>query len=174
MTPELRDFHRKRLAALKQNPSFRDAHRLGMLNSSRVGASTPRKRKAVAMALIESIKPEARAAAAQSMLDSGHYARQGKKNADRQSKLWLLVSPQNVVYEFRNLSDFIRKNSSLFDPEDVVWTKYSCRAVHGIAHLRPTRKKPESTWKGWRWQSIEERLSTWCGVDTEKQIKLTP
>lgn len=161
----MREFHRQKLIKQKQQPEFRLAHIEGMIRSPNFHKSTPAKQAAMAKALLVSNEKEARSKAVATMKERGHSARIGKENAERIAKQWLLVSPQNVIHRFKNLSQFIRDNPSLFNPEDIIWHKYSCRAVHAISKLRPSRKKPEASWKGWRWLSIEERLKDWCGLN---------
>jgi hypothetical protein len=75
-------------------------------------------------------------------------------------KFWRLRDPRGRFHEFRNLSNFIRDNPSLFLPEDVQWVgkgrKKRCRAF-ALRGLHPSRKVGLSTWKGWTWISIYER-----------------
>ena len=66
-----------------------------------------------------------------------------------------LRSPDNVVYAFRNLTQFVRDHEELFLPEDVVWKKTGkrksreqCRASKGLQALF-ARKFIRSSWKGW-------------------------
>lgn len=68
-------------------------------------------------------------------------------------KKWHLRSPSNVEYHFVNLSEFLRSNSHLFDPDDI-----PVKAHRGIQGLRPsdTRKRVNGTWKGWTWISYCE------------------
>jgi hypothetical protein len=59
-----------------------------------------------------------------------------------------LVSPGNIVYDFQNLSKFVRDNLDLFaDPPEV--------ATHGLQCIGKTLK----SWKGWRLIQETEYLS---------------
>lgn len=69
---------------------------------------------------------------------------------------WKIRSPDRIIIEGWNLSDLIRKNSHMFNSEDIKWKKHSCRAAAGIRNLYLTRKKSDGTlrfisssWKGW-------------------------
>lgn len=66
---------------------------------------------------------------------------------------YLLTAPDNARYEVKNLADFVRKNTDLFDPEDVTWiarkgkvTPDRCRAIDGF---RSVLKGTTEYWKGW-------------------------
>lgn len=82
------------------------------------------------------------------------------------SKEWCFRSPTNLIFKFKNLRDFIRKNPHFFNEEDVVWKKCgsawfdSCRALGGLASLKPSlnRKRINGSWKGWTWYSQEEKF----------------
>lgn len=82
------------------------------------------------------------------------------------AKNWRLRDPNNRVWQFRNLTHFVRTHEHLFAPEDVRWvipkngklTGVWCRATGGLRTLRPSRQSVVcGTWKGWRWTSIYER-----------------
>lgn len=62
-------------------------------------------------------------------------------------------SPDGYLFEGPNLSDFVRNNPDLFEPDDVVWKPQrpggrdiNCRAVRGLSSIRTGRV---NTWKGW-------------------------
>lgn len=74
--------------------------------------------------------------------------------------VWRLKSPDNKTYTFKNLRLFVRENSHLFHPDDIVikpGQKYG-RAVFGLHSISPRAKKPNGSWKGWRIDSQQERL----------------
>jgi hypothetical protein len=84
------------------------------------------------------------------------------------SLFWSLRDPSGVPHQFVNLFNFVRTHPELFAAEDVVWRPLPkkkgagflsvyCRAVRGIGNLRPERKYPRLSWKGWTWFSIPER-----------------
>jgi hypothetical protein len=77
---------------------------------------------------------------------------------------WRLRSPDNKVYEFRNLQHFVRENRHLFLPEDT-FPPEACgaevqkwHAVGGLCGLSIRKKNPHGSWKGWTWHSQTERL----------------
>ena len=77
------------------------------------------------------------------------------------ARVWKVRSPANVVYEFKNLSHFIREHTELFLPEDVIWkgkNKKRCNASAGIQSVCPRKKHPVGSWKSWTWYSHLERL----------------
>lgn len=80
----------------------------------------------------------------------------------RAAKVWRLRSPDGRTYEFKNLQDFIRQHSDLFDPSDVEWVKSGrnvhCRASGGLASISARRAKAVGSWKGWTVYSQTERL----------------
>lgn len=169
-TDEQRQFFREKLAKQKQDPAFKQSSKEGMLKSSKVGVMTPAKVDALKRANVASHTIIARKRAVESM-PKGFYKTQGAKNKELLAKTWLLVSPLNIIHRFKNLSDFVRQNETMFNAEDVIWkTPYICRAIGGLSKLRPSRKKPDASWKGWRWLSLEERLNSWCGL-IEPQLK---
>jgi len=77
------------------------------------------------------------------------------------AKKWWFTSPMNKDYNCINLKDFIRRNSNLFNPDDVHWVvrqgNLTCRAYCGLRSLRPSGKCVLGSWKGWRWNSITDR-----------------
>lgn len=92
------------------------------------------------------------------------------------AKLWLLKSPANRVYEFKNVGRFVRENEQLFSQEDLQiktcpgGASYRV-AENGLRMLRPTAtKKPKATsWKGWTWLSITERLEGCVELAVDRQ-----
>ena len=75
---------------------------------------------------------------------------------------WIFRSPDNVVYEFKNLANFVRNHPELFAPEDLIKKHNKCNAVNGLSSLKPYRRNGEpkklvnGTWKGWSWVSGTE------------------
>jgi hypothetical protein len=62
-------------------------------------------------------------------------------------------SPAGVTYQVDNLSEFVRSNPGLFDPEDVVNryqkpASYASRATNGLRKLRAV-VGTRLSWKGW-------------------------
>ena len=177
MTEESKRALRLRLAEQKKDPAFKEAQRQGFLRSNKTGSLTPARVAALHKMREKAFTPAARAKAVQSM-PPGLYKNLGKRAAERQAKPWLLVSPKNVVFRFKNLSQFIRDNKAMFDEADMVWVRppkggggQTCRASYGLASLSPRRKHPHGSWKGWRWLSIEERLNGWIGLDPDGTTK---
>src|ERR1017187_1806001 len=77
------------------------------------------------------------------------------------ARIWRVRSPENIVYEFKNLQLFIREHSELFLPGDVIWkgkNKLKCNANGGIQSICPRKKHPVGSWKNWTWYSHLERL----------------
>jgi hypothetical protein len=70
-------------------------------------------------------------------------------------------SPENIVYEFRNLTHFVREHPHLFNPDDVMWRKRgsneTCRAAKGLINLFGKGKVVNGSWKGWtRYSRVEQ------------------
>ena len=81
---------------------------------------------------------------------------EGINNA--RAKVWHLRSPDNLQFSFRNLSEFVRTHTELFDDADLIWKRTGlCRAVQGISSISPACLRPKLSWKGWTWVSIHER-----------------
>jgi len=97
----------------------------------------------------------------------------GKKNIGRSAcgeenhaaRKWYLRSPDNVVYVFKNLREFVRSNPHLFPEDAVIWKKaakkpnnslLTCKALGGLLRLNPARKKTLGSWRGWTWNSATE------------------
>ena len=66
---------------------------------------------------------------------------------------WSLISPEGVVYKFRNLSSFIRNNKNLFTSDQLlpVNSLGRTRIEAAIAMLSPRRKNCVERCHGWRW-----------------------
>lgn len=72
------------------------------------------------------------------------------------AKEWHLLSPDGTAYHFKNLALWLRKHADLFDPDDVAEhpqskSGVSTRAQAALGKLRPERRSPKPSWKGWRW-----------------------
>jgi hypothetical protein len=87
------------------------------------------------------------------------------------SSIWRFRSPKNVVYEFKNLAEFLRTHGNLFDIKDLQWKRFGtsdlCNAYKCLSGLRPhlsngtPKQKVAGSWKGWRWyasKEVEEKL----------------
>jgi hypothetical protein len=82
------------------------------------------------------------------------------------SCVWRFRSPNNVIYEFKNLYEFVRKHSYLFDDESVKWKKTCntdwCNALRGLSSLKPycpdgtPKRFVKGSWKGWRWYASKD------------------
>jgi len=69
------------------------------------------------------------------------------------AKYWELKSPDGIYYSIKNLNNFIREYSHLFNADDVRWSGSNCRASKGLRNLFALKKdgKPKVwSWKGWR------------------------
>ena len=65
------------------------------------------------------------------------------------AKYWKIRSPYGEAIEGKNLNEIVRRNSHLFDPEDLEWNKASCRASKGIRQLFEGKRNNAVSWKGW-------------------------
>jgi hypothetical protein len=94
-----------------------------------------------------------------------------RKNALSRIGVFRLRSPQNVIYEFKNLAKFLRDHSELFDPKDLKQYYHPnphrrstdrCVAYKVLLSLKPykTDGSPKSrvsgSWKGWRWYASKD------------------
>jgi hypothetical protein len=90
--------------------------------------------------------------------------RSAKGEAHCSAIIWRIRDYRGKTYEFKNLAEFIRRHSDLFDANDVVWTQRTnstmlCLAYSGIQSLRPYRRdgtqvrRVQGSWKGWTWIS---------------------
>ena len=78
------------------------------------------------------------------------------------AKRWLVRSPENVVYDFVCLAEFIRGNLHLFPETATRWygpSNNTCAALIGISSLHPLRAWPKGSWRGWTWVSEAERMT---------------
>jgi hypothetical protein len=86
-----------------------------------------------------------------------------RKNCLARVAIWRFRSPQNVVYEFKNLAEFLRAHGNLFNVGDLNWTSKGCRAYTGLSYLKPYRTdgspktKVRGSWKGWRWYASKDK-----------------
>lgn len=92
-------------------------------------------------------------------------ARRGRRNPPGRSEIgenhwhskeWAFKSPAGVLYRFKNLSEFVRTHSDLFDPEDAEFKRHRSRASHGLSTLYSKDGK-NCSWKGWTAVAFEER-----------------
>ena len=64
-----------------------------------------------------------------------------------------LCTPDGQVFHGRNVRDFVRTHSFLFDPADVIWKSIgrdaTCRASKGLSNLFGASKFVRYSWKGW-------------------------
>lgn len=96
------------------------------------------------------ISSQAGLAAAKALPES----QRGEQN--REALAWLLIDPSGNYHEVVNLLDWARKNKELFFepdvPEDVAAMRISCgfRAIASSMRGVASRKRPVSTYKGWR------------------------
>jgi len=109
---------------------------------------------------------EARALAMRGRPQKALATRKGPSN--KGSLVGILRSPNNELYPFRNLTDFVRTHEELFLPQDVQWTKKgssdTCRAAKGLINLFGRGKHVNGTWKGWTRVSRTEAQYN-CGDD---------
>lgn len=80
-----------------------------------------------------------------------------QKGADNvHAKEWCIISPNGITYRFINLHEFIRNNTALFAPQDVVWKRTGgkrgtggeyCNASAGLSNIKGLKVK---SWKGWK------------------------
>lgn len=67
------------------------------------------------------------------------------------AKGFSLRAPDTAVYRGENILDFVRANTALFDPTDVVMKNGTCRAAKALCRLRPGAVERRASWKGWQW-----------------------
>ena len=70
----------------------------------------------------------------------------GKNKDNCHAIIWRIKSPANIIYKFKNASQFIRDNPDLFDKDDLVWVDSGCRASRGLLSLNRVNV---FSWKGW-------------------------
>lgn len=85
----------------------------------------------------------------------------GRFETNIHAKKWKLTSPDNQVYIVRNLYHFVRQNTHLFAPGDVVWKRRGgrrgaggeyCNATAGLMNIPAGKAK---SWKGWKAEIIK-------------------
>jgi hypothetical protein len=113
-------------------------------------------------------KPEHVEARAKTMRGRPQKALLTKKGTTNKSSLrGAIRSPDNEVYEFVNLADWVRNHEHLFKSEDVQWrsrttgTRMStpnCRASKGLINLFGHGKHINGSWKGWTVYSHVEQV----------------
>ena len=67
------------------------------------------------------------------------------------AKYWSLCGPNNEIHQFWNMSYFVREHKDLFGTEDVTMDGCNTLAAQQLRRLRPDRKSPIQSWKGWAW-----------------------
>lgn len=67
------------------------------------------------------------------------------------AKSYSLLAPDGTHYRGENVLHFVRERPDLFDPEDILMEKGTCRAAKALCSLRPSNKTPKAGWKGWTW-----------------------
>ena len=86
----------------------------------------------------------------------------GKFETNVHAKKWRITSPDNQVFIVTNLYQFVRDNTHLFLPSDVVFKRTGgkrgtggeyCNATNGLANAYNTK---QGLWKGWRCKQIKE------------------
>ena len=79
----------------------------------------------------------------------------GPFESNCRASYWSFLSPDGVHFQFRNASNFVREHVDLFLPEDVEGClSGDCLAAHQMRRLRPERKHPIKSWKGWTWMFV--------------------
>jgi len=136
----------KQKEALRRTLSLpRTASQLaGLAQGRAIAAKKDRSPKQVAAALINYKTAQARAAKSEVRISRSRAVTE---------KWWIIKSPRNVVYEFKNLRQFALSNMDLFGTEFTL--KQICQ---GISSIRATRREVKGSWHGWTWVSITERL----------------
>jgi hypothetical protein len=90
-----------------------------------------------------------------------------KGPTNKKSMRGAIRSPDNVVYEFGNLLDWVRNHEHIFKPEDVQWRSKprgtrmatpTCRAYKGLMNLFGHGKHVNGSWKGWTVYSHVEQV----------------
>jgi len=78
----------------------------------------------------------------------------GAFETNKEAKVWLLLSPDNIEYKVRNLALFCRENPQL-------WDGTSTNAYAGLRQIQAwlcgKRKRKVSTYKGWQLLEIAEK-----------------
>jgi hypothetical protein len=85
----------------------------------------------------------------------------GKFESNIHAKKWRIVSPSNQIFIARNLYQFVRDNSDLFLPKDVIFKRRCgkrgtggeyCNATSGLLQAASSGRH----WKGWTCMKIED------------------
>ena len=131
----------------------------GMVLASKEGRLKPPARHAIESGLKAAKHPDAikKAVATRSNILRGRPQRIDAPtgaHADNQfAKEWSLLSPDRKTYIFKNMNQFIRDNSDLFLPCDIVWKNNGCNAARCLRQLskidKRTNKPFALSWKGW-------------------------
>lgn len=79
------------------------------------------------------------------------HPRTGPFETNNKAKYWSLLCPSRDVYQFWNMSFFVRKHKYLFHAEDIIMQGENTLAAQQLRRLRPDRKTPLNSWKGWQW-----------------------
>lgn len=117
-----------------------------------VGQYWPPTRESSLAALAAHRTPEMVARAAAAAVQSVRKYPHRRKGPDQAAaREWVLQDPDGVIWRVRNLYEFVRTHSDLFEPGDTVWKRAKggsnewCRATAGLGKLRHQRPG----WKGW-------------------------
>ena len=90
------------------------------------------------------------------------------------ARVWRIRSPENRVFEFKNLAKFIRDHPELFLPEDVIAPvsnkRKKCHAYGGLNSISPRLKRNVGSWKGWTWYSFLEQEINGCRDLLERNV----
>jgi hypothetical protein len=69
------------------------------------------------------------------------------------AKEWAIKNVAKGFYlSGRNLNHLIRTNAHMFDPDDIAWIGFHCRAskgLHSLHHKDKRTRKAATQWKGW-------------------------
>lgn len=85
----------------------------------------------------------------------------GKFETNIHAKKWQIVSPGNQIFIVRNLYQFVRDNSELFLPGDVIFKRTGgkrgtggeyCNATSGLLQAAASGR----LWKGWKCKQIKD------------------
>lgn len=86
----------------------------------------------------------------------------GKFETNIHAKKWRIVSPSNQIFIVRNLYQFVRDNSELFLPKDVIFKRQGgkrgtggeyCNATSGLRQAASSGR----LWKGWKCKQIKDK-----------------
>ena len=168
----------KRVAWLKQahlNPEMK-ARRVAALRSSekmlRANRSAKHREASRQSAAKNLTTKEALAKNLASCRASKDFERSAKNLGKAQEKHWLLKSPDNQVFEVKNLNAFVRDNPHLFPEGYATPIKnagfgWRTKAAGGLRSISPRNKNAVGSWMGWTWVSIVERLDGCVALDVD-------